>query len=296
MIRRRCTFLLGALLALSVAASCLLAQEDLPPAGGRGGQGRGGRGGRGGGGGGRGGTREFLGLGPAPDEAAAKKGEPLYKQNCATCHGENARGSQGPNLVRSVVVLHDEKGEEIGPVIKSGRPQAGMPGFPNLSQDDLSNIAQYLHLQVELAANRGTYGATYGALRNQLSGDPKKGEAYFNGTGGCKSCHSVTGDLAKIGAKFPQPSSLQSRFLWPATPGPVKVKVTTASGESIAGAVRVMNDFDLSITDTAGNYHQWPRDQVKLDIEDKLTGHRDLLPKYTDADIHNLTAYLVTLK
>ena len=119
------SLLTGALLALSVLLSSLAAQEDVPPA--AAGRGRGGgRGGRGA----RGGTREFLGLGPAPDEAAAKKGEPLYKQNCATCHGENARGSQAPNLVRSVVVLHDEKGEELGPLIKSGRPQAGMPGFP----------------------------------------------------------------------------------------------------------------------------------------------------------------------
>ena len=180
----RRSFLFAAALALSMLASSLLAQEDAPPAAGRGAQGgRGGRGGRGGGG--RGNTREFLGLGPAPDEAAAKKGEPLYKQNCSTCHGETARGAQGPNLVRSVLVLHDEKGEEIGPVIKNGRPQGGMPGFPSLSQDDLYNISQYLHLQVELAANRGTYGATYGALRNEVSGDAGKGEQFFNGAGGC---------------------------------------------------------------------------------------------------------------
>src|SRR5215813_11284201 len=159
------------LAALTAAAltPLLLAQEDTPPAGRGGGPGgRGGRGGR------AGSTREFLGLGAAPDEAAAKKGEPLYKQNCATCHGQNARGAQGPNLVRSVVVLHDEKGEEISPVIKNGRP--GMPGFSVFSQDDLYNISQYLHLQVELAANRGTYGSTYSALRNQTSGDPAKGE------------------------------------------------------------------------------------------------------------------------
>src|SRR4051812_33656155 len=156
---------------MAVAAPVVWAQEEGgggAPAGRAGG--RGGRGGRGGGGG-RGSTREFLGLGAAPDEAAAKKGEPVYKQNCATCHGESARGAQGPNLGRSVVVLHDEKGEEIGPVIKNGRPQAGMPGFPQLSADDINNVAQYLHLQVELAANRGTYGTTYGGLRNQASGD-----------------------------------------------------------------------------------------------------------------------------
>jgi cytochrome c oxidase cbb3-type subunit III len=284
---------IGALLALSVMASSLAAQEDAPPA--NAGRGRGGgRGGRGGGG--RGGTREFLGLGPAPDEAAAKKGEPLYKQNCATCHGENARGSQGPNLVRSVAVLHDEKGEELGPLIKSGRPQGGMPGFPALSQEDLYNISQYLHLQVELAANRGTYGASYGALRNTVTGDPKKGEEFFNNAGGCNKCHSVSGDLAKIGAKFPQASAMQPRFLWPARQGPVSVNVTLPSGQSIAGTIRVMTDFDISITDAQGGYHQWPRSQVKVEVQDRLEGHRALLAKYTDDDIHNLTAYLVTVK
>ena len=289
MIRSRISFVAGALLALLAMAPTLMAQDEPPPT-----AGRGGRGGRGGGG--RGGTREFLGLGPAPDEAAAKKGEPLYKQNCATCHGENARGSQAPSLVRSVLVLHDEKGADIGAVIKSGRPQGGMPAFPSLSQDDLYNISQYIHLQVELAANRGTYGSTYAALRNEVSGDAKKGEEFFNGAGGCAKCHSITGDLAKIGAKYAQASAMQSRFLWPEARGPVKVKVTLASGEAINGTVRIMNDFDISITDTGGNYHQWPRDQVKVEVEDRLNGHRALLPKYTDADIHNLTAYLVTLK
>jgi cytochrome c oxidase cbb3-type subunit III len=295
MLDLRRSFLFAAALALSMAASSLPAQEDAPPPAGRGAQGgRGGRGGRGGGG--RGNTREFLGLGPAPDEAAARKGEPLYKQNCSTCHGEAARGAQGPNLVRSVLVLHDEKGEEIGPVVRNGRPQGGMPGFPSLSQDDLYSISQYIHLQVELAANRGTYGATYGAQRNEVSGDAKKGEQFFNGAGGCTHCHSVTGDLARIGAKFPQASALQSRFLWPATPGPAKVTVTLSSGESITGTVRTLNDFDVSMTDAGGGYHEWPRDQVKVEVEDRLSGHRALLPKYTDADIHNLTAYLVTLK
>ena len=272
-----------------ILAPLILAQEEMPPAGRGGGQGgRGGRGGR------AGTTREFLGLGPAPDEAAAKKGEPLYNQYCSTCHGKNARGAQGPNLVRSVVVLHDEKGEEIGPVIKNGKPAAGMPGFPALSHDDLYNIAQYLHLQVELTANRGTYGATYGALRNQISGDPRKGEAFFNGS--CKSCHSATGDLARIGAKYPQAAALQSRFLWPAPPGAETATVTTPSGQKVTGTIRRLSDFDVSLTDADGVYHSWPRNRVSVQIEDKLAGHRALLPKYTDANIHDVTAYLVTLK
>ena len=131
--------------------------------------------------------------------------------------------------------------------------------FPNLSADDIYNVAQYLHLQVELAANRGTYGTTYAGLRGQTSGDAKKGEAFFNGAGGCKNCHSVTGDLAKIGAKIPQAAAMQSRFLWPATPGPQKATVTLPSGQTIAGTVRTLNDFDVSLMDAAGNYHYWKR-------------------------------------
>src|SRR5580698_7200197 len=87
----------------------LLAQEDMPPAAGRGG-GRGAAGGRGG-------TREFLGLGPAPDAAASARGEKLYAPSCGFCHGDKARGASGPNLVRSETVLHDEKGELIGQVV-----------------------------------------------------------------------------------------------------------------------------------------------------------------------------------
>jgi mono/diheme cytochrome c family protein len=268
----------------------LSAQEPEP--GGGGGGGRGGRGGRG-----RGGaqsTREFLGLGPAPDTTAAKLGEPLYKENCGACHGANARGAQGPNLVRSVVVLHDEKGNEIGPVIKQGRPQAGMPAFPNLSNDQIYQISEYLHLQVELAANRGSYGQTYGSLRNQTTGNAEQGKAFFDAH--CTECHSATGDLAHIATKFPQASTMQARFLWPAERGAQKATVTTANGQTFTGSVRELDDFTISLVDASGEYHQWPLDKVTVKTDDKLAGHRALLPKYSDADIHNVTAYLLTLK
>jgi mono/diheme cytochrome c family protein len=239
-------------------------------------------------------TREFLGLGPAPDAAAAKKGEPLFKQNCAACHGENARGAQGPNLVRSVVVLHDEKEKEIGPVIQNGRPQAGMPPFPQLSADDIHNISEYLKLQVEQAANRGVYNQLYASTKNELRGDPKKGANFFQAH--CSSCHSASGDLAKIGAKFPQASLMQSRFLWPASRAAAHAVVSTPSGETVSGTVIKSDDFDVAIRDANGDYRYWPRSQVKVALEDKLQGHRSLLPLYTDADIHNVTAYLETLK
>ncbi|HWC99452.1 MAG TPA: c-type cytochrome [Candidatus Sulfopaludibacter sp.] len=265
---------------LCFLAVALFAQDDMPPAG------RGGRGGRGG-------TREFLGLGPPPDAAAAARGEKLFAPNCGFCHGEKARGGSGPNLVRSTLVLHDEKGELVGPAVSKGFPDKGMPPFQNFSAADLADIAQYLHLQVELVANRGTYKRL-----NVVTGNAAAGQAYFNGAGGCKSCHSATGDLAHIGGRY-EPDQLQSRFIWPAGGrggARQKVTVTPAGGQPVTGTVRKIDDFDISITDAAGNYHSWPRDKVKVELEDKLAGHRLLLDKYTDADMHNLTAYLVTLK
>ncbi len=272
---------MSCVLAFLLAASILCAQEEIPNTG------RGGRGGRGN-------TREFLGLGPPPDAAAAARGEKLYAPNCAFCHGEKARGAEGPNLVRSVTVLHDEKGELIGPAILKGFAEKGMPPFPNFAEGQLYDIGQFLHLQVELVANRGLYKRL-----NVVTGDARAGEAYFNGAGGCSGCHSATGDLSHIGAKYP-PEQLQTRLVWPGGgrgAGPAqKVTVTLPSGQSLSGTVKQIDDFNLSMYDTAGNYHSWPREGLKLELEDRLVGHRQLLDKYTDADMHNLTAYLVTLK
>ena len=249
---------------------------------GRGGPGRGNR---------PGAMRDFLGLGAAPDPVEAKKGEPLYKQNCGGCHGENARGGQAPNLVRSLVVLHDDKDESIGPVIRQGR--TGMPAF-KLTDGEIHSISQFLKLQVELAANRGTYGQSYGDLRNKVTGDPKKGAAFFQAN--CTKCHSATGDLAKIGGKFQQAAQLQQRFLWPASGGPAKATVVDRSGQKVTGTISKEDDFFVSLHDSSGQYHVWRIDAVTLQVDDPLEGHRALLPKYSNEDIHNMTAYLVTLK
>lgn len=239
-------------------------------------------------------TREFLGLGPAPDRAAAQKGEALYKENCSTCHGENARGAQGPNLVRSVLVLHDENDRDIEALLKNGRAQGGMPAFPQLTHDQVHAISQYLKLQVELTANRGTYGQTYSTLKNKPSGDPQKGQAFF--AANCTGCHSVTGDLARLATKYSDASVMQSRFLWPASKEPPRVSVTTASGQTVTGSLLRMDDFDVSLREANGEVHYWPASQVKVQLPDTLQGHRALLPRYADADIHNVTAYLETLK
>jgi len=195
-------------------------------------------------------------------------------------------------------VLHDEKGELIGPVLKEGRPDKGMPPFPSLTMDQISDLAQFLHMRVEQSANRGLY-----VVENIVSGDARAGEAYFNGEGRCNTCHSPTGDLAHIASRL-QPVELQSAFLWPGSPAGERgrgargsqVTVTLPEGQSITGTLKRMDDFDVSMYDSAGGYHSWPRDEVKVELKNNLAAHRALLDRYTDADIHNLLAYLVTLK
>ena len=247
-------------------------------------------------GGRRGNTRDFLGLGAEPDAAAAGRGEKLYAPNCAFCHGAKANGAEGPDLVRSTVVLHDEKGELVGPVIKNGRPEKGMPAFANFSAEQLYDLSQFLHMRVELAANRGLYKPI-----NIVTGDPKAGEAYFDAK--CKSCHSPSGDLAHIGSKL-EATDLQQSFLYPGargympgTPKITKVTVTTRSGQTFSGSLKRLDDFNVSLFDSKGEYHSFPIEPgVKIEIEDKLTAHRELLKQYTDHDMHNLTAYLASLK
>jgi cytochrome c oxidase cbb3-type subunit III len=226
----------------------------------------------------------------------------LFGSNCAFCHGVKATGAEGPDLVRSALVLHDEKGELIGPIVLKGRPEKGMPSFPSFTPAQIYDIAEFLHARVEGVANRGLY-----TVQGVVTGNAKKGEEYFNGAGRCKTCHSPTGDFAHIASRF-QPADLQAAFLYPASvtsfemgsakaPSPIVVTVTLPSGESISGTLKRLDDFNVSLYDASGTYHSWSRGTgIKVMIKDPLAAHRELLPKYTDADIHDLLAYLVTLK
>jgi mono/diheme cytochrome c family protein/small nuclear ribonucleoprotein (snRNP)-like protein len=238
-------------------------------------------------------TREFLGLGRMPDARMAAEGAKIFGSTCGFCHGENARGASGPDLLRSPVVLDDNQGELIGQTVHEGRPAKGMPAFPSLTSEQLRDLAEYLHLQVELAANRGTYKAL-----NVVTGNANAGEAYFNGAGKCNTCHSVTGDLAHIGSKM-DPPDLQQRFLYPgpSQPSAPKVTVMLKDGTQISGTLKHLDDFYVSLDDAAGNYRSIALEKgVTVTVEDKLVFHRQMLDKYTNQQMHDLTAYLVTLK
>ena len=227
---------------------------------------------------------------PTLDKAAAERGKGDFSSGCSFCHGSQATGTeQAPNLLRSPLVIEDHGGDTLGPFLKQGRPTLGMPAFPTLSPEQVSDIAAFLHSRIQEV--RGTR-LPETAL---LVGDAKAGQAYFNGAGKCSTCHSPTGDLAHIGSKD-QPLALTTSFLTPPAK-PLQVKVVLPSGQTVSGKLDYLDEFTVSLADDTGAYHTWPRDRTKsVDVIDPLAAHKAMLPIYTDKDIHDLLAYLVTLK
>lgn len=232
---------------------------------------------------------------PGPPSELVKQGESQFVQSCGFCHGRTAMGgSGGPNLMRSAVVRHDKDGDLIGAVIRDGRPGKGMPPIP-LDASQISAVVAFLHARLAAGDRRSAGRPRHDyAAKLLLTGDAKQGETFFNGAGGCSGCHSPQGDLAGIAKKY-EPVNLQARFLYPPGPAP-KILVTLKSGTQVAGTLALLTNFDVALRDAAGWYHSWPRRDVKIAVNDPLARHRALLSQYTDADMHNLLAYLETLQ
>jgi cytochrome c oxidase cbb3-type subunit III len=237
---------------------------------------------------------------PQAPQDVLDRGKTAYDVNCAFCHGEDARGGEvGPNLLRSAVVLEDQNSELITPIVHGGRLQQGMPRI-NITDGQISDIAAWLH-----NFNPIGKGVQFHEPINIVTGDAKAGEAYFQKT--CGACHSATGDLAGIASRIAVPKMLQQTWLLPGAgsahvPGlhvpPIGVTVTLANGKKVTGDLVSVSDFYVGMVTPGGEPRSFARDGdvPKVELHDPLAGHRELLPKYRDNDIHNVTAYLVTLK
>jgi cytochrome c oxidase cbb3-type subunit 3 len=78
----------------------------------------------------------------------------------------------------------------------------------------------------------------------------------------------------------------------------VIVKVTPASGAPVEGTPVRLDDFFVVVRLADGTERSFARsgDLPRVEVRDPYEPHRKLLPVYTDADIHNVTAYLITLR
>ena len=240
------------------------------------------------------------------DPAAVERGRTVFGAKCGSCHRPNARGGQGfqgLDLIRSVLVLQDAGGKQIGAYLQAGHPDKSRPPIP-LSVAEVSDIATFLHREITFAAERSNYQLQY-----VMTGNAAAGEAYFNGAGGCSRCHSPTGDLKGIGSRYDGPR-LQALIAFgtigggrgrgeePSARTARTATVTLASGETFTGRLIRLTDFDVAIRTDAGKPMTWLRNAQtpKIQVTDPLQAHLDRLAEYTDADIHNLAAYLSTLK
>jgi cytochrome c oxidase cbb3-type subunit 3 len=225
-------------------------------------------------------------------EAAAAGGS-LFQQNCAFCHGRDAGGGEtGPDLTRSKLVSADVGGDKIGDVVLHGRPDKGMPAF-NFSSEQITNLAAFIHSQQNKAMAQS--GKRKGVDVSDLqTGNVAAGKAYFNGPGGCATCHSPTGDLAGIASRY-EGLQLEERMLYPKDVTN-KVTVTLPSGETVSGKLAYLDEFTVGLRDAAGTYRSWPVSAVKVKVDAQVEAHVALFSKYTDDDIHNLMAYMQTLR
>jgi cytochrome c oxidase cbb3-type subunit 3 len=247
------------------------------------------------------------------DSALIERGGTLYAIQCKGCHGPDLRGGDqgGPNLLRSPIVMGDKAGEGITPVIQNGRSGAGggvMPALP-LSDADAHAVAEYIHSVMATKQRQGGTPPVQVALK-QLVGDARRGEKHFQHW--CAGCHAASGDLAGVATRYPNPELLQNAWVGgrkPGLPAPgvvnprrvVTVSLRFADGTQQKGQLRRLDDFTVSLMTDDGLYRSYVRRAatpaiVALDVDDPLARHRSLLGEYTDSALHDVTAYLATLK
>jgi mono/diheme cytochrome c family protein len=236
------------------------------------------------------------------EPAAALRGQSLYAAQCVTCHGANIRGTErGPNLVRSLRVLRDRYGSAIGPLLKSGHPmQAGSAA--SLSDAQIADISHFIWDRI----NNTLRGSPDFNVKDVLTGDPAAGRTYFNGAGGCAACHSATGDLAGYGTRY-APVDIQQRFVFPSAGGgrglggrprpQVRITVTEPDRAPITGTLASLDDFHVALRDTNGAYRSWARTpETTIVKDDPYAAHVALLDRLTDKAMHDVVAFLETLK
>jgi cytochrome c oxidase cbb3-type subunit 3 len=229
-------------------------------------------------------------------------GETRFVSQCGFCHGRDAGGGEsGPDLTRSTLVAEDVRGDKLTAVIRQGRPDKGMPGS-NLSDSDIAAIVAFIHDTKTKAETLGG-GRRSVAVEDLQTGNVEAGRRYFNGAGGCAKCHSVTnGDFAKIGSRYEGLALLQ-RLLYPgsgrdAGPAPARPTATvrTRDGQVATGKVIQYDEFTIVIVDNDGWTRSWPAKQVRVDLDNPLQAHVEQLSKYSDKDMHDVFAYLQSLK
>ena len=221
----------------------------------------------------------------------------------------------GVNLLRSQLVFNHQKRELINPVVQGGRSTPRMPVMPpfQIPDTDVAALAEYLHsVQATMRGQGNPPPGEAPVVLNIVVGNATAGQAYFQAK--CSSCHSATGDLKGLATRISDPMALQTAWVAggqaggrgrggadgaaAAAPKPTMVTVTMANGQKMEGPLVRYDDFMVVLKNADGTERSIRRngDVPKVEVKAPREPHIKLLPTYTDKDIHDVTAYLVTLK
>lgn len=227
-------------------------------------------------------------------------GRTRFAAQCGFCHGRDAAGGEGgTDLTRSALVATDVRGDKLIPLLRTGRPDKGMPAF-SLADADVTAIVAFIHDQrTEAAAATGGRRAV--DLTDLQTGNADAGRRYFEAS--CARCHSTTGDLKGVATRYVGLPLLQ-RMLYPGSggrgagpaPKPAAVRVTQRDGQVVTGSLAYRDEFTIAITDANGWRRSWPTSQVTFTVDDRLQAHAEQLGRYTDGDMHDVLAFLQTLR
>ncbi len=234
--------------------------------------------------------------------AAIAAGQSQFIQNCAHCHGADAKGGQGegqgPNLVASSDVRRASDATLFG-IIHNGIPGSAMPSF-----------ALADHQIWQLVAFVRSLGAR--AIELSVSGNVAAGRAIFFGKGGCSSCHMIHGnggflgpDLTNIGAarrldqirdsvlKTTRAASDTGDLYGDPLAGYRPVLLKLDDGQAIEGIAKHYSNYSVEILDKDGKLHLLYGDAIKnVEFKEKSWMPDDYSKRLTSAEIRDLLAFL----
>ncbi len=228
-----------------------------------------------------------------------QQGSALFRQDCSFCHGRDAGGGEsGPDLTRSKLVAADVDGDKIGPVVRNGRPDKGMPPFDR-SDQQIASLVAFIHTQQNLAlasasGRRGSGGRKGVDASDLQTGNVEAGKQYFNGAGGCCSLPFADRRSGWTRIALQRPGTRRNRCSIPDT----RSRKSQSHSRLVRRSMELWNIWMSlrlgSSIPRAPIDHGGPA-MCTFKVDTALDAHVELFSKYTDADVHNLMAYLQTL-
>lgn len=221
------------------------------------------------------------------------KGAELFASRCAYCHGSDGTGGRGPAIATlpKVVAMSNQNLMEI---VHKGEIDQGMPGFPDLGDEGISAVVQYL---------RKLQGVTENATAPKLSGDPDAGRSIFYGKGQCSNCHMILGKGGFIAGELTSyarnrtADEIRHAIVNPdeeLQPTSRVVKVRSQDGKSLTGIVRAEDNMNITLQTEDGRYHFLSRSNLaSVDYTNHSLMPSDYGTRLTSQELDDLVAYLV---